>query len=559
MLIPDGTITVTPNEVWLPYTLFNPALHLYVICQKNNGDPAPTMPWTITSADPSWCRLSAAQIDDFNAASASVSGTGTTPIHLFALENLSNNPRQTDIYLGASPLDVVSIVTQWGNFGPITDNDGAGTPPLGVNTYVGAFWRANQIGERIIRIEAGANSANYGKWTAAVKWMDPRWGIGDGIVLSMDDLDTSSLLDRGISFTSDMNPDAYGSPEDYPVIGCMTTVNGEVSATNKSMVFRIGLKSAYNPTANYPARYAVVLLSYANNTKHQKIFLRQGEGDDYLMLNSDPISTGGLSVRTACRKISPYNLTAPTLDARVDAPGTVPAVNPGTFTDYPTQSGALFLWASPLTQFDGSGRWANNPHTSVASSWNGGYALTYWNTLAATIEACPPGYHRPNDGSMSGDENSGSIANSEIRQSLFWRPVTSQNYTNDLSNSLVGYYADGFFDRRRTVNGLGSGANNTTVASGTRNIAHIGRLFFNPIESSDHYNASLFFPFGGVRNATLGGQLVNTGTDGGYWTSTATAYAQTDALYLRFQTTFHAAAMWRAPKNLGYTIRCFKD
>ncbi|MDR0295595.1 MAG: fimbrillin family protein, partial [Prevotellaceae bacterium] len=167
-LIPDGTITVTPNEVWLPYTLLNPALHLHVICQKNNGDPAPTMPWTLTSADPSWCLLSVASTDDFNAASASVSGTGTTLIHLLALENQSTNPRQTDIYLGASPLDVVSIVTQWGNFGPITDNAGGGTPPLGVNTYVGAFWRANQIGERIIRIEAGANSANYGKWTAAV-------------------------------------------------------------------------------------------------------------------------------------------------------------------------------------------------------------------------------------------------------------------------------------------------------------------------------------------------------------------------------------------------------
>jgi hypothetical protein len=548
-ITPDGTITVTPDNVSLSHIIHNPAEQITVNCQKDNGDPDPSVAWTLTSADPSWCRLSLTPINSFSAASAAVSGVGTKTVYILATDNGSLSPRQTTLYSGASTLNVVTTVTQWGNPGTITVNEGAGTQPTGTNTYVGAFWKANQTGERVIRIDAGISNANYGDWKATVMWLDSRWGSDDGVVLSIDKLPGTPGADPNI-YTS--NPD---DAEKYQVEGSNNTVTGKVSNSSRYIVFRIGLKSQYVPTQAHPARYAVVLLSYNNNTKHQKIFLRQGEKADYVMTNSDPVSTGGLSSRTQCVKFVPYNLTADLLETRVDISGTTPPVNPGKFTDYPTQAGAFFQWVNTSTSKGGI-RWAFSPHTSVQHTWAGlsaPSASTCWNTLAANHETSPSGYRRVNDGSISSLETASNIANSELRQSLFSRPRADWTYGSDVNNSTWGYYADGFFDRRLITD-------NATVSSGSRNIAHIGRLFFNPVAESDHYNASLFFPAAGFLSGNASGMLAQEGIEGMYWTSTKPNYNGTaSALLVKAPTKELAAAPYHAQMSNAASIRCVEQ
>jgi hypothetical protein len=76
------------------------------------------------------------------------------------------------------------------------------------------------------------------------------------------------------------------------------------------------------------------------------------------------------------------------------------------------------------------------------------------------------------------------------------------NYTN----SVFGYYADGFFDRRRTE--AFHSTNNWSVATNPLQsfVAHAGRVFFNPVN-----NASLFFPGAASRGSGLAA-IDNIGT-----------------------------------------------
>jgi hypothetical protein len=292
----------------------------------------------------------------------------------------------------------------------------------------------------------------------------------------------------------------------------------------------------------------VILLSYAGNTKYQKIFLRQGEEADYLHTNNDPVNSGGLSARTVTRMFSPYNLTATNLDAQVP-------VNGGKFVDYPTQAGAFFQWANGSTGSPGP-RWAFNPYTPNVT-WSTGSAGGFWSAIKANHETCPNGYRRPTDGAENATVSGSNISNSEMRQSLFQKPKVGVTTTSDISNSMEGYYADGFFDRRRLVNGVGDGdLINKIVAAGSREVAYYGRIFYNTIYGSDRYNASLFLPYPGVRYNTTG-VLSNTGTFGGYWT-TATNTDLSLAIFLRFINAYNTSAMWLADKPFGHSVRCVK-
>jgi hypothetical protein len=377
--------------------------------------------------------------------------------------------------------------------------------PVDATTYVGAFWKADETGERLIRIDMGANSANYGAWTAQVAWCDHRWGSVSGVVLDTDMIDNQTLANRGISFSADMDPDISGSPEYYQLTGNQTSVSGIASSSQPFIFFRVGLKSRYTPTTAYPARYAVILLSYSNNTRRQRIFLRQGEGADNVMINSDPVNTGGLSKRTKSAKFTTRNLTAQVMDAQLPLRGAI-------FADYPSQAGAMFQWAHPSNDpSTGRLRWAWNPSTTSAPSWQVSVTSLFWNGLKGTEEVSPLGFRRPNDGITTTYASSTDLSNSEFRQSLFVNPQTGYNLNNETTNSIWGYYADGFFDRRRIVN-------ETTVASGTPRVAYIGRLFFNPVANSDHYYASLFFPAAGYRN-NYNGNIGFAGIDGMYWSS----------------------------------------
>ena len=541
----DGIITVSPDYISLPYIMpSNGAFSVQVTATKSNGAPDPNAGWTLTSAN-AWLRLSPSSTASYTTASGVVSGTGNQTVYLYAPDNLDMNSRRTTIYLGASSSDVVVDVIQYGNPGSITDNEGAGTP-VNNRTYVGAFWRANETGERLIRIDA---SDNMGTWSATVMWKDARWGFDDGILIDTNQLSGPELLARGISFTGDMNPDVYGTPEDTPVTGVMAT--GNVTASNKYIFFRIGLKTTYTPTTDHPARYAVVLLSYANQTKHQKIFLRQGENPDYLMMNGDELHplSDLKSPRTKSQKFAVYNLTADTFGATI-------APRSAKFAQYPSQAGALWQWGVPADQT----YYLRRPHdpSTVPSMLYGYNAPGYWNTLEASNEVIPIGFRRVNDGLINGSEDASatSIANSEMRQSLFWKVRSGWNYGVELGNSIWGYYADGYFDRRKLSNGTGITATNTTVASGTPNIAHIGRLFYNPLVESDRLNASLFFPAAGWLNQQSNGtiHLMNTGTDGNYWSSSARLY-NGQYLGLGLIIRDYQAQMWQENKHSAVSIR----
>jgi hypothetical protein len=537
-----NTITVTPDEMILPYVVMKYAKNgLYVNCRKPDGREAPNQRWTLTvpPSDTSWLKLSTDPSTLFVNAQNSISGRGSQALYVIVTPNGENDKRHAGIYLGDDVTDVVLAVTQMGTPLPITDNGGGGTLPVGTFSYVGAFWKANETGERIIRIDMGSNIGNHGEWTAQLMYLDDNWGPNDGVALSLLRLPGAPGADPNI-YTA--NP---GNAEDYQVEGNSPAVSYAI--VKGCATFRVGLKSKYTPTAQHPARYAVILFSYNDNKKYQKIFLRQGEEPDYLFSPSDPIYGGWTnSTRPYARKWSPYNVTGASLNVPI------PAVNGGTFVDYPSQAGAFFQWSS-WTGRPAAVRTPWDPYTSgsPASPWNS-IQPDYWSNLAGTQEVSPAGYHRPSDGVINAYESGANINVSEVRQSLFHSPSGVVNYNSSVANSLFGYCADGFFDRRPIENTPSK--DKAVVALGTRNLACVGRLYFNPMPASTHYNASLFFPTTGTRDR-LSGILVTLGSDSSYWS--ASADDATNAIALRIYD--NSSLAWKVDKATGGSIRPVKN
>jgi len=337
---------------------------------------------------------------------------------------------------GCTDYETRPIVVQ-PNVLEITDD---GTPPTDVITYVGAFWRAGETGERIIRIKNmyGSNAANRGPWQASVAWYDSKWNTsdGDGIVLSSDMVDEISLAERGISYSTLIQDIMISDAENHQVTGGPYAV-GIVDENHQDIIFRIGLKSPlmdYHEIDN-PARYAVVLLSYGTPAKIQKIFIRQGEGADIIF--------GGIT------RWSPYNMN-----------------DNKNFVEYPTQAGHFYQYGYQ------QGTTTPRPYppvgTTLYPSWlndeQGSYSLA---------NACKDGYRTPVHSEMN--------------------TILQAN-----GNSFSGYYADGFFDRRQIVASQTGVANSAVSATGN-NVAYIGRLFFNPTN-----NVTLFFPAAGYRTGSSG-------------------------------------------------------
>ncbi|MDR2586206.1 MAG: BACON domain-containing protein, partial [Prevotellaceae bacterium] len=444
-----------------------------------------------TSVIPTWLSLS----DD-------TGGTGITTISVYPkANNTGTTPLTATITISAGGLTETFTVTQGINPTTIA---GSGTPPT-ANTYVGAFWRATETGERILRFGIISGS-NIGNWTASVVWTDANWAPGD-IVLDTDQLDISSLAARGIDFSSVIPNGSISNAEDYKLSGFAQSVSGTVPSGG-IITFRIGLKSnftAYNEFTN-PARYAVVLLSYNLNgtPKHQKIFIRQGEG-------ADNVST-----------VSPYNDVkwSPYNVGNYDEPN---QYGFNKIVDFPTKAGYFYQWGygSSTTPRPIPPQDPQNAAFSVAAPHN--YCLT---------DACPTGYTVPS-GTTTGDVASLIPATATI-------------------SSVYGYYADGYFDRRAIVASASNHAN-STVSAGNNDVAYRGRLVFNSVT-----NASLFFPAGGNRIVDTGVLGPNLGRNGHYWTSTpsssnTTAYGTS----FRDNTDFDSETGSLARSNIR-SVRCIK-
>jgi|GEM_PF-2338459 len=446
---------------------------------------------------------------------------------------------------------------------PITINANTGTVITSstqfATGYTGAFWRWDQKGERIIRIPV-TGLANIGPWSAAVVWMDSQWAptSGDNVLLDINQLDKVSLIARGITWnagTEDPNT-PLNEPENFTVMSGTPIVAG-VAAEGDTIQFRIGLQQnfgAYNSATN-PARYAMLVISYGTPAKGHKIFIRQGEGDDYVMRPTD--GTRGLDAM----KFSPFNITkAAPMNAPVSPMGALSHANPpAVFTDYPSQAGALFQWENSGVGSTDRVLYAWDAFTpgipSSVSGWSNVYLANLWTgdtpPFGSLHESCPAGYRRPNDGNTIAAITGPPVAGSEIRQSLYTNPATTT--TSVVTNSVWGYYADGFFDRREIVNALATSAPgaNSAVSVGKANIAYMGRLFFNPTTQ-----ASLFLPAAGYRYYTTG-TLYSPGANGRYHTSTS--YSTAYPWYLSFTSTASNQAYATNYRSYAYSVRCVKD
>ena len=143
-----------------------------------------------------------------------------------------------------------------------------------------------------------------------------------------------------------------------------------------------------------------------------------------------------------------------------------------------------------------------------------------------------------------GSNGVGNVASSEIRQSLWLNPQAGVSNSN-IDNSVWGYYADGFFDRRQI--------SNNKVSATTNDVAYIGNLFYNT-----NTNASLFFPAAGNRkyaSDNTAGNLQFAGNNGYYWTSSTGN--SNSSWFLTVSSS--VVSMSYQVRAFGMVIRCVKE
>ncbi|MDR0511328.1 MAG: fimbrillin family protein [Rikenellaceae bacterium] len=548
-ITPQGTLTVDPLDVALIDAATTTAniQSIRVLCQDRNGNDVPSIGWSLATPD-TWLLLTTSAAG--TGGSRTISGNGSKTIYLVATRNTSSSIRTGSIAVNDSSGATIATVTVRQLMNIPT---GLGNTPTGTAPCVGAFWRANQTGERIINIPMGTNSANLGAWSATVYYMDGRWNDGD-IVLS-----TTASADPGVNTASP------GNAENYPVNSNVSSVSGTV-ASNGSIYFRIGLKSTYTPTTTYPARYAVVVVTFNNNAKAYRLYLRQGENADYLMHTNDRINSGGMnsSTRPQAKMFSPYNLTAPS-NMWASSGNSAPqlSVNGGVFADYPSQAGAFFQWAGINSNLI---RRAFHPYYGApAGTWSSNTSTGFWNALSSSNETCPNGYRRPTDGPTNTAIHyvNATANNSEYRQSIYYKPeISSGINVAALESSGWGFYADGFYDRQ---------SKNGAMAGSGKDVAYTGMLYFNPVVGSQRENASIFFPVAGYLNKDNNGTLINNNGQqqrAFYASSTVDGTGGADnafALFLYYDgggsnnSPGSTMSANNIQKGLGFSIRCVKN
>lgn len=361
----------------------------------------------------------------------------------------------------------------------IEDGEDTALPFLPV---VGAFWRNDQVAERLIRIARPSDGSIDGYWYAFVIQHDDRWNPdkGDGILM-----DLKMTEDPNVGWLPGSNEasviDGYALEtlgDNYRVTNGENNIHGYLDATTAAdgIYFRIGLQKKHTPTASYPARYAVILLMYTYKNpdngvtkyKQQRIFIRQGEEADYVYRPSESYSssygpTGTLTgTRTRAVKWSPYNLTDPARNTNYDfanrseGNGIVPHKR-AEFTRYPSQGGYYFsflhryAYCPTVYQVANPGIWPGDPggisapklsNTGDRTNTSSNVSLKFpHNAVRSTSpvdktgdvdphELCPGDYRTPRDytgwllpKSTSSTLTTAKVATSEIRQSIFNHPV----------------------------------------------------------------------------------------------------------------------------------------
>lgn len=510
--------------------------------------------------------------------------------------------------------------------------------------YVGAFFRNNETGERIIsgqqKRKDDVNNERPEDLNQIRAWR-ARVEQGDFIVLSTTP-----------SFDQQVGTDNPGDPEKQVVRpnGYKGEVGTYVEGRGR-IYFRIGTTGKYTGSSprygkirleRYGGRYGTGDDECWYSTEY--LYIRQGEADDYIMRpgTDDPIDEGVLknASRDYARKISPFNLTSSEYLAGGNSPYSPVGYKQGKFVKYPTQAGAFFQWALPKSEDQSYFRLAYHPTASTTSYWNNqiqflgenGMSLPTWGVAPenpnsmysydyqGTFETCPPGYHRPSDGYIdkisyngpypnSKDQNgnsvivdaykqleykavvdkSGDIAFSELRQSLykiplsgdagenvnlggyngspeaggikidryqnFWQNKYDENEAQKHITFSLGFYADGFYDRRPIKAGNSEGETPYSVSSDNTQAAHVGILIYNEA----YNNASVFFPSAGRRTVT--GTLEYVGQTGYYHTASIAASSSEDphAVWSMYLSRWPNPGMMYQLPTFGQSIRCVKD
>lgn len=476
-------------------------------------------------------------------------------------------------------------------------------------SYIGAFFRNEQTGERIISNLHGVGMSWSATVISGVEWI---------------------TISSAPSFDPKVGTDDPGNPEHYEVVpntrkysadkNEMYNWGGTVVNGRGRVYFRVGTRSKNTvvdtETNSILNRYGVIRLNFHMNDGQnvdRYLYIRQGETDDYVFRNTEVVSAGTLTgyTRDYARKFSPYNLTASAYKGAGSSADYVQlAERGGEFVEYPSQAGAFFQWGRDNAT--GVMRRAYHPAKSTHADWDYYDENDSWNRYKDTNETCPTGYVRPNDGyedrktyngpyfkaeaamqSSYADEASDGtmeIQYSTFRTSLFKIPeagnsygeyiiyntngygekigiqsagvyptfptttssgastVIGQGYLRELPETREGFYADGFFDRRPIA------ADVKAVSVGNANIAYSGLLFFN----EGNNNASLFFPMPGRLNNQTG-NLEYRGA-GYYWTSSIGPwYPNSERPAWSFMLAYYQMEATTAIKSFGLSIRCVKE
>ena len=444
---------------------------------------------------------------DGTGASGSVSGVGPKTVYVLMGANLTATKKDVRLSIDdKDPNSEPACVVRQASYS---------VSGLDAYKYVGAFWKKGETQERIIRIPSPSYDMNNGPWIASVVWADENWNAGD-IVLE------NSLPFPGNPYSEGLNT----GPGDSWISATTTeSVSGNVTyrsdgafsayTANNFIYFRIGLKSTFTPTADAPARYAIVALGYRNGFTLQQILIRQGEDPDYVM-GSGP----------GYCKFSPYNLRTFSnfmTNSYLDV-----VQNGAWWTYFPTQSGSFFQYANVDYP-----RRAYSPTTLSATGWSSKSTGVF----TATEEVCPAGY----------------------RRFTAVRDAASDIYTNlNKDYYAAGYYADGFFDRLKIGDGVNqAGAvqakySTATVVNaggaGTETfLGHAGAVCYNPETA-----ASVFFPFSGIRNS--GTTTAYAGKYGYYWASNIWSGSSAVSLFSDLPYQINGFV-----KYYACPIRCVKD
>lgn len=444
------------------------------------------------------------------------------------------------------------------------------------NGFIGAFFRNDETGERIIS----------GQHTNGLRWEANVESGFDFIMLSSTP-----------SFDPEIGTDNPGDAELYPV-----KVNEQKGAIENEqhvegtgrIYFRVGTKSVNNTGQNRYGTIKVRFELYGNDgtTWHDEfvLYIRQGEDADYIWRpdEADRIVGGSINnkLRTGARKFSPYNLTAQTFKDGGSQSSVQLAVNGAVTVDYPTQGGAYFQWGikENETNYNQYVRRAYHPITDIdPADWTQSFfnPSPIWNPSTGYAyktdnELCPPGYSRPSDGytdrkAFNGpyaqfpgspdlpDDYSDEIEYSALRVSLMKAPLAGNGYADGvdptfqpqqrLDGTSGGFYSDGFFDRRPVINI----ATLKAVSINNANIAFGGVLYFN-----ENTKASLFLPSAGRRNTSS--ILQWQGTTGFYWSSsTSPWYPNLDFGVWGFESAYYHLQPVSSLGSFGHSIRCVKD